>query len=183
MSINDRLLAYNNNEYTIAIFQDLSKAFDTIDHKLLFKQENSMTFILSTAYMSNIQRLHLLSLDQLYDYCLGKFMNSHIYKTTHVLFLEEIMHNRDVHQYHINSRNVHIKYYRTVNVKNIFSLLIKVLCAGHYCQRILLLCILSHHFIGCIKIIFSLIVDLYKFKLFLYGLIVSLISLIVSHML
>ena len=36
--INDSLLAYDNSEYTLAVFLDLSKAFDTIDHTLLLKK-------------------------------------------------------------------------------------------------------------------------------------------------
>ncbi len=36
--INDSLLAYDNNEYTIAVFQDLSKAFHTIDYRVLLKK-------------------------------------------------------------------------------------------------------------------------------------------------
>ncbi len=36
--INDSLLAYDNSEYTLAVFLDLSKAFDTIDHTLLLKR-------------------------------------------------------------------------------------------------------------------------------------------------
>ncbi len=35
---NDSLLAYDNNEYTIAVFLDLSKALETIDHKVLLKK-------------------------------------------------------------------------------------------------------------------------------------------------
>ena len=48
-------------------------------------------------------------------------MYSQIYNLEPALFIEEIIHNRDVHQYHTrNSGNVHIKYYRTVKVKNSF---------------------------------------------------------------
>ncbi len=36
--VNDSLLAYDNNEYTIAAFLDSSKAFHTIDHKVLLKK-------------------------------------------------------------------------------------------------------------------------------------------------
>ncbi len=36
--INDTLLAYDNNEYTLAVLLDLSKAFDTIDHVTLLKK-------------------------------------------------------------------------------------------------------------------------------------------------
>ncbi len=35
--VNDSLLAYDNSEFTLAVFLDLSKAFDTIDHTLLLK--------------------------------------------------------------------------------------------------------------------------------------------------
>ncbi len=34
----DALLAYDNNEYTITVFLDLSKVFDTIDHSVLLKK-------------------------------------------------------------------------------------------------------------------------------------------------
>ena len=36
--VSDSLLAYDNNEYTIAVSQALSKAFDTIAHKVLLKK-------------------------------------------------------------------------------------------------------------------------------------------------
>ena len=36
--VNESFLACDKNEYTIAVFLDLSKAFDTIDHKVVVKK-------------------------------------------------------------------------------------------------------------------------------------------------
>ena len=146
--------------------------FKTYLKSLIILQKRAVRIIANASRLAHtcriFQRLHVLSLEQLHDYCLGKFMYSQIYKLAPALFLEEIIHNRDVHQYHTrNPGNVHIKYYRTVKVKIV--LLRKVLYTGHHCQRISLLYILSHHLIGCIETIFLLIVDIHKFKLLLYG--------------
>ncbi len=40
--IKDALLAYDNSEYTVAVFLDMSKAFNTIDHSLLLRKWNIM---------------------------------------------------------------------------------------------------------------------------------------------
>ncbi len=60
-------------------------------------------------------------LHKLYDYCLGKFMYSHIYEIAPVLFLNEILINSDVHQYNTRSaKNAHVQFFRTEKVKNSF---------------------------------------------------------------
>ena len=100
--------------------------FKTYLKSLIILQKRAVRIIVNASRLENtcpiFQRLHLLSLEQLHDYCLGKFVYSHIYKLAPVLFLEEIVLNRDVHQYHTrNSANVNIKYYRTVKMKNSFG--------------------------------------------------------------
>ncbi len=101
-------------------------AFKTYLKSLIILQKRALQISANASRLEHtcplFQRLHyLLSLEQLHDYCLGKFMYSHIHKLAPALFREEIMHNRNVHQYHTrNSGNVHIKYYRTVKVKNSF---------------------------------------------------------------
>ena len=36
------LQAIDNNEYTIGVFLDLAKAFDTVNHEILLKNSNTM---------------------------------------------------------------------------------------------------------------------------------------------
>ncbi len=71
---------------------------------LIILQKRAVRIIANASRLAHtcriFQRLHVLSLEQLHDYCLGKFMYSQIYKLAPALFLEEIIHNRDVHQYH-----------------------------------------------------------------------------------
>ena len=42
---NDIVEGFETNKYTLACFLDLSKAFDTIDHKIMLKNLNSMEFV------------------------------------------------------------------------------------------------------------------------------------------
>ncbi len=96
--------------------------YQTYTNSLSTLQKRAVRLIVNAPRLEHtlpiFQKLELLPLHKLYDYCLGKYMYSHIYEIAPVLFLNEILLNSDVHQYNTRSaKKAHVQFFRTEKVK------------------------------------------------------------------
>ncbi len=67
------------------------------------------------------QKLHMLPLEYMYDFCVGQFMYRQVKCVASVSILPQITKNQNIHHYETRvSANVHVQYRRTQKVATSF---------------------------------------------------------------
>ncbi len=74
--VNDSLLTYDNNQYTSAVFLDLSNTFDTIGHKVLLSKLEYNGIILNSPYINKSVISTFFVVASLFLNLYARFMNT-----------------------------------------------------------------------------------------------------------